>query len=1168
VKQGLVLLVVMLAAYSPARAGKQSAANEVWDFAAFLNDSRLPALYLEELRNLCTAEQELSACRKYAAFLNQRGRFEDAISFADSVDTVDTEIVSASQLMKAEALFLASRYREAAHLLGEIMAALPPEGSLTEGALLKGKCDFKLGNADRALINLRSLEGRIDASEDPEFALWLGLCEEGAGDQSRARTLLERAWKAGLGEAAVGLMRLSLGEGNIKEVSAISERSARRGMILPSGPACGLAGEIAEVVPGVWHMLLGHALADSTAAAGWPVLVHSVAAMAESGEDVKAYCARLLSSRLPRAAADEVRYARALSPWSADSLSAVFAGIQGPDLKIRCGCAYLAGFKAGDSLEISSELTREIFSMADRLLPEERFALAQIAIGAGKAEFAMPQLIGLAEDLEVGTGDAALASIAYAMEDAGETGTALEIHRAVSNSPSPSIVSLRSEKRAYYIEGISSDEHDLAAEIERIAVGGASLLELGDLFVEKFGDYERASEYYRRAFDDAEDGAGRDIVGLKLAGSLARLWHRDGASESERAEMERLRAEAVGMLTTLAGSEALDPAAIVTTLAATTDFLRLDHEAAAEVVSRLAARDDLGSDDLYRAARVSYYLFIQGRVEAYDQCLALVGRLIGEYTSSTEAGPGALLGAKIRFGAGDYVAALEAYQSCISRWRKPELAELCNLGIGECYLYSGGVARAVTHLKQAGNGAEVLYRIGRCYETLNEPDSAQVYYRRTIAGFSDRLVADGARMCLGLMAVRGGNMEAAMEQVDSAVPFGAPRGRAGRLKTRLGDVRRIVAAFAAAKRGYRDLALDRETAYAKDGGIFACEAGLLAAEIAADSHPDVLSDVLPTEAYCYDIFGAFDLLRQRALAACRSGPQADCREERDRFGKRFPLALGSLYEIDLEKIKRLFHEGDSDTAGVMLDSLLASHETHPADPEALYTKGIDLMIDGAYDLAIGHFASIIERDDVSAFYYDSCFKLGTAYYMIERYDSSAIYFNLASGSDKASVVENAFFNGGLALEKAGDLVGAAELFRTLALTFPFSERFERALMRSGYALENAGRYDQAIHIYRALLAYTDDPEAAAEATYWIGESLSERGDHVAAGVEFMRCGHLYPAVEAWAGTAWYRAGMECELAGLVDHAIIIYENNVRRFGAGSDWGEASADRLIELRGGD
>jgi TolA-binding protein len=223
-------------------------------------------------------------------------------------------------------------------------------------------------------------------------------------------------------------------------------------------------------------------------------------------------------------------------------------------------------------------------------------------------------------------------------------------------------------------------------------------------------------------------------------------------------------------------------------------------------------------------------------------------------------------------------------------------------------------------------------------------------------------------------------------------------------------------------------------------------------------------------------------------------------------------------------------------------------------------------VDAEYAGAVQAFGGIENTYPGSDLYPDAVFKLGTAYYMLEAYDSSAFYFDMAAKAGKASLVEDAYFNLGLALEETGSLEEASEAFRSLALRFPFSERFERALMRAGYTLQQAGRPLEAVSLYEALLRYAGDTETSAEALYWIGESFAETGRPLRAACEFLRLVHLFPDGGPWTGTAAFRAGLECEKAGLPGHAIIVYRENVAKFGTGSDWGRASAERLEELEG--
>jgi TolA-binding protein len=225
-----------------------------------------------------------------------------------------------------------------------------------------------------------------------------------------------------------------------------------------------------------------------------------------------------------------------------------------------------------------------------------------------------------------------------------------------------------------------------------------------------------------------------------------------------------------------------------------------------------------------------------------------------------------------------------------------------------------------------------------------------------------------------------------------------------------------------------------------------------------------------------------------------------------------------------------------------------------------------MLVGGDYEGAEKMFRLVVDGYAGCDLERDACFKLGSTYYLTQKYDASALYYGLAALSTKASLARDALFNYSLALEQAGDFGRAAEASRRLAVRFPFSDQFERSLVRAGYCLQSAGRPMEAMRFYDGVLQYTGEAETLAETHYWIAECFSDAGDHVRAACEFLRTAYLYPKQGQWSGTASYGAGEECEKAGLAEEAIIIYKQNVRTYGKSSDWGKASADRLADLGG--
>jgi TolA-binding protein len=477
--------------------------------------------------------------------------------------------------------------------------------------------------------------------------------------------------------------------------------------------------------------------------------------------------------------------------------------------------------------------------------------------------------------------------------------------------------------------------------------------------------------------------------------------------------------------------------------------------------------------------------------------------------------------------------------------------------MGDCYLYSGGAGEARDHYGKVRAGARVAVKIAQCCELSGKPDSAIHYYSKALGHLSPPVVADPARLRYALLVCDRDGLETALAGLDS--PFPA-------IRARLRQPRAMVAAYALGQRGYIDLAAGLLGAVSPGGDGSGCEALLLLSRLESGEEPKAkLARLGEGETRCSSIFGALRLLHERAYLACSSGPLETCVRERKRYQQRFPLDQRARFGFDVHRALLSYQEGRGEAATSIVDSLAATGRKHDALAYGLYRKGIHHMLEGDYALAKQAFGAVEREYADSELYFDALFKLGTACYMLEQYDSSAFYFEQTARSPKPSLVEDAYFNLGLALEEGGRPEQASDAFMKLAVRFPFSERFERALMRAAYTRQQAGLPDQAIPIYEDLLQYAEDPETAAEAMYWIGESFAEMGDALRAACEFLRVVRLFPGGGPWTGTAAYRAGLECEKAGLVDHALIVYRENVSSFGTGTDWGRASQERLDELQ---
>jgi TolA-binding protein len=867
--------------------------------------------------------------------------------------------------------------------------------------------------------------------------------------------------------------------------------------------------------------------------------------VAEAGEDIYAVCDSLLGLRMEPETRFRLRYARALFvPDSArcDSLLGLAGEVTDPGLRQRCIGACLATAGTTDQAGLD-DLMAHVNRLFEVVHPEERVALARFLVGRGLGSEGAVRLEPMVEELEPGYDDEALLDLGLLLKRAGARGRALEVLGGEAAAPAPSHHSLAAAREVFILEHTPPEELDIATEVERAADRGAGPEDLGDLFLEDLGDFDRAVTYYRRAVEELPEGESPSRLRLKLIRALALKGLETGEHD--------WTGEAVDLVASAGADSTFAPKELLAALEIATSWWSREKDEATRIIRDISVRPDITGDDLYRCACGLFHIFRSSPQDAnlYAECVVVLDRLIHEYTSAPRARNGALLLGRTRLLVNDFAGALEAFELARATWRDPGVERYAARGMGECYLRSGGLREAVSHFKESRlESPAVAWSVGRTYESLDEPDSAVVYFRKGLLRYAHPDLAGRLKLHLALALGEMGDAEGAAEIFDSPVPS---------IRERLAAERRLIRALEFTRRGYHGLA--RLAGEEILGGMPAsCEAALLGEALGLDEVPDPLD----RDGVSCDPHAEYDLLRRRAGTACLQGPQAGCIEARRAFTTRYPLDARTKLDLELAELTARMAEGDSTRAS--LEGLDERYRERPRFAELIYADGLRIFKAKEFRRAIPRFMAIVMRYPESPLYHGACFKLGTSYFMTEDYDSSAVYFRLATHSRDVSEVVNALFNLGLALEENGELSPAARTFHELAVRFPFSERFERALMRAAYNYERTGRGEKAVDVYRGLMEHAADTTTRAEARYWMAETLAEMGRPLDAAVEFLRVGHLHPGEAAWAGTAAFRAGMECEDAGLADHALSIYRMTVRRYGAGSEWGRAAAERVETL----
>lgn len=1138
------------------------------EFANYLSESGLPALHLREIERLCAEEGDGAACDQYARALEAGGEFARVVEFADRLLARRAELDVNAAMIKARGLVGVGGYQEAVGLLDSVVGTFPAKEDLTEAGIVRSGCLFALGHVDEALLNLRSLEPHAKGALKAELGLALAKCEEAAGDAAKACKLYADAWKAGSPEAALGLVRCGLRNGTPDACLAVTREAGKRRVVLPSDGALAVAVACGETEPEVWRAMMSAAVADTALDIGAHAeAMASLVAAAEAGEDVGSVCDALIGRR-NSASGPSLRYARAASikdgGRAADSLAVLVAEVSEPALRLRCLTSLVA--VAPDRGEgLASDLGSAIRQMLAECAPDDRLVLVAILIECGVHEVAIAELASMASGLRPGHDDQALESIAALLESAGDREGALEIYDKVAASPVASATARACERQAYLLRNLAKPDLDIAKEIEKITRKDASDLELGDFFATKLRDYGRAADYYRKVLNALPKDANLEAVTLKLVRALALAGYQGSVADT-------LRGDPMALVEGIASARSVSPEAVVEAVNLATDWLAADRARAAAVLDSLARRDDLSAASTYACARLAFALFLADGQPYFDRCSAMLARVAKDFSKSKQAQPAGLDLARLKLLAGDYAGAREAYEASAGKSRDQAVVGLANAGIGECCFNLGGMAAAADHLRRS-KSPRSDYLIGCAYEALGLPDSSVAYYRAALLAPSSPAAADRARFRLAAALARREGGPSGLEALDSPLP---------RVRERLRDSRRAVAAYALGLKDYTKPALASLGRLAQANSEVACQASLLAAELVGKDGPErALAGLAPAVPAPGDVYGEYQLCLARARYACSSPGSPGCAEAKQVMADRFPLDLESLSELDLRRALALVGEtpagsatGAATAAGAAgadsieaeVGRLVRSAGMHPLLEEVLYRMGLQRLGLADYPGAVAAFGEMISEFPTGGLARDACFGLGTAYYMQQRLDSAAVYFGIAALSEKPSLTRDALFNQGLSLEEVGAMGLAAEAYLRLATRFPLCDQFGRALVRCGYCLQADGRPAAAVSVYRGVLRYADKVETQAEASYWIGEAISQTGDHQGGACEFLRTAYLYPGQTEWAGTAAFMAGAECEKAGLADHAIAIYKQNVRKFGKSGEWGKASDQRLKELSG--
>jgi TolA-binding protein len=517
---------------------------------------------------------------------------------------------------------------------------------------------------------------------------------------------------------------------------------------------------------------------------------------------------------------------------------------------------------------------------------------------------------------------------------------------------------------------------------------------------------------------------------------------------------------------------------------------------------------------------------------------------------------------------GDSVAAAAGFGDYLRLFPRGTWSPECHFELGELAIADRRLEDAAKHyewiVSEAGThrlAAHARARLGDCALLAGDTATARARYEALIAADPDGPLADEAVLRLADVSERAGEWGAAQAELTRLLADYPESGHRAEVFLRLGRLRQ--------QRGDATGAADAlerflDTRPAPDPAVARGVRFELAEALRSAEQPERALDVYEDLAARADgdTAAQADAMRARAervMLLYDLDREKDARRSAERFAKEHPDATGWQLEIAVSRGNYLLRH-DPGAARAHFETLLAEHGDGPAGDRILYGLGLTAMRAQDWEETISRLETLVERYPESRLRATSHFKLGTAYYTLERYNDAAGHYAEARRlADDPDMVADASRNLGLALERADRYDQAVRVYRELARDHADTPLGLYGAFKIGFVYQEWGKLEQAIAAYREVLP-RQSGIAAAETQFWIAECYETAGKLETAVAEYLKVGYLHPDSGMWAGTARYRAGGIYEQMGRPDEAQAIY-TALAADDPGGEWGGRAAERL-------
>lgn len=352
-------------------------------FADYLSNIGLQRLQRVELHRRCLEDNDITSCLEYADILGRYGNISTFVDWVDSIGVPSSDIEATKLILRAKVSLSRGEYGKAFEYAQGALELLPSMRLLVEAILVRAKAAYEMGELDVMKGDVEALAQYLEATRRPDFALLEALAKEDDGDLDRSQQLMKVAFRRGIAEAAPEVLRLAIKRDDLETFLSY----------LDSVPSCedelvvrklsDLSTMLVDLLPQAWEAIVARLANDSTFNIdSHPEIVSQLVDEAEMGLRLDTYATTFLRrSRSPYLTLN-LRYVRAVSLGSVDSLFVLMNSSSDWHTRTRCALAILemADTSQPASAIAADEVTRQMALHADEIPKIEIFAAIKLLV--------------------------------------------------------------------------------------------------------------------------------------------------------------------------------------------------------------------------------------------------------------------------------------------------------------------------------------------------------------------------------------------------------------------------------------------------------------------------------------------------------------------------------------------------------------------------------------------------------------------------------------------------------------------------------------------------------------------------------------------------------------------------------------------------------------------